>query len=204
MRTSTRPVIVAIGGTTRANSSSERVLRLVAERLENLGATVELFAGPTLDLPMYAPEVPHRTAAAERLVSAMRRANGFLVASPGYHGSVSGLIKNALDYAEDLRNAPEPYWDGRAVGLITAAMGWQATGSTMAALRAIVHALRGWPTPIGVSINTCQKPFSEDGKLLDAEVDRQLSILAKQVLSFATMKKLATATSQGASGSASV
>jgi FMN reductase len=197
MRASTRPVIVAIGGTTRANSSSERVLRLAADRLADAGAIVEVFAGPSLDLPMYAPDVAQRNPAAQRLISAMQRANGFLLASPGYHGSVSGLIKNALDYAEDLRDAPAPYWDGRAVGLITAATGWQATGSTMAALRAVVHALRGWPTPMGVTLNTCTNQFAEDGRLIDLAVDRQLTILAEQVLSFATMKMLAASAAAG-------
>jgi len=197
-----KPVIVAIGGTTRANSSSERVLRIAAERAAAAGCTVEVFAGPELVLPMYAPEVALRNEGTQRLVCAMQRASGFLISSPGYHGSMSGLIKNALDYIEDLREAPLPYWEGRAVGLITCAMGWQATGSTMAALRAFVHAVRGWPTPMGVALNTCQTPFAQDGRLADVAVDRQLTILVEQVVSFATMRLLAAAASAELGGKA--
>ena len=71
-----------------------------------------------------------------------------IVASPAYHGGVSGLVKNALDYVEDLRDAKRPYLDGRAVGCIACAGGWQAAVATLTGLRSISHALRGWPTPL--------------------------------------------------------
>jgi len=57
-----------------------------------------------------------------------------------YHGSLSGLIKNALDSLEPLRDDVRPYLDGRAVGCIVVADGWQACGSALASLRGIVHA----------------------------------------------------------------
>jgi hypothetical protein len=50
---------------------------------------------------------------------------------------------------------------------------------------------------MGVTLNTYQNPFAEDGRLMDAAVDRQLTILADQVLSFATMKMLAASASAG-------
>ena len=53
-----------------------------------------------------------------RMIAALRRANGVILSTPCYHGSVSGLVKNALDYTEDMCKDPEPYLDGRAVGLI--------------------------------------------------------------------------------------
>ena len=64
--------------------------------------------------------------------------------------------------------APRPYFDGRAVGLIVSAAGWQAGGVTLASMRGIVHAMRGWPTPLGIMVNTvAQKLFDEDGNLVD-------------------------------------
>ncbi|HUY82939.1 MAG TPA: NAD(P)H-dependent oxidoreductase, partial [Steroidobacteraceae bacterium] len=146
------PLIVGIGGTTRPGSASERALRHVLARARELGARTELLTGAQLVLPIYVPNDGERDAAVHALVAALRRANGIVVASPGYHGSLSGLIKNALDYAEDMHDDRPPYFEDRAVGLIACASGWQATGATLAALRSIVHALRGWPTPLGVAI----------------------------------------------------
>ena len=57
------------------------------------------------------------------------------------------MVKNALDTLEITAKDAAPYFDGRPVGTIVTAYGWQATGSTLAALRAIVQAMRGWNTP---------------------------------------------------------
>ena len=146
---------------------------------------------------MYAPERVERSPAAAKLVSALRECDGVIIASPGYHGSISGLVKNALDYVEDMRADPAVYFDGRAVGCIACAYGWQATGSTLAALRSIVHALRGWPTPIGVAINTSLKVFDADGACLDAGIARQLELMAMQVVDFARMRASHAALRQG-------
>jgi len=178
-----RPLIVGLGGTTRPGSSTERLLRRALELAEAQGAAVELFVGADLILPLYAPEDPARASAATRLVERLRAADGVLVASPGYHGSISGLVKNALDYAEDLRTDLRPYFEGRAVGCIVSAQGWQAANSTLAALRSVVHALRGWPTPLGVTVNSTSLAFNAEGACADAGVDQQLALMVSQVLS---------------------
>ncbi|WP_164076638.1 NADPH-dependent FMN reductase, partial [Stenotrophomonas maltophilia] len=82
--------------------------------------------------PMYNPGETERSAEAARLVEAFRRCHGVIVASPAYHGTLSGLVKNALDYTEDLRTDERVYFDGLAVGLIVCAGGWQAGGQTLA------------------------------------------------------------------------
>jgi FMN reductase len=134
---------------------------------------------------MYAPRSGERTAAARALVDLIGRADGVIVASPAYHGGVSGLVKNALDYVEDLRDARRPYLDGRAVGCIACAGGWQAAAATLTGLRSITHALRGWPTPLGVAINTSEPIFGPGGALVDPAALGQLEILADQAVSFA-------------------
>jgi FMN reductase len=182
-----RPLIVGIGGTTRPGSSSERVLEFALSQARACGADTELLAGPRILLPIYAPESPERNTEARNFVDTLRRADGIIVSSPGYHGSLSGLIKNALDYAEDMRNDPLPYFEGRAVGLIACANGWQATGATLTALRSIVHALRGWPTPLGVTVNTTEQSFGAGGTPNPA-TSEQLSILAQQVVRFAAQR----------------
>ena len=183
-----RPLIVGIGGTTRAGSTSEKALQFALGKARALGADTELLVGEQILLPIYTPESPERSAAAHELVETLRRADGIIVASPGYHGSLSGLIKNALDYAEDMRDDSRPYFDGRAVGLIACAYGWQATGSTLTALRSIVHALRGWPTPLGVAINTTDGRFGDDHSPPSPAVGQQLAILASQVVEFARQR----------------
>jgi FMN reductase len=178
------PLIVGLGGTLRANSSTERALRYCMAAVERQGGRTKLFCGKDIDLPMYAPHELERTPKAAELVGALREADAVVVASPGYHGSVSGLIKNALDYFEDLREDPRVYLDNTPFGCITAAYGWQAAVGTLTHLRSIGHALRAWPTPLGVAINSADQIFDEAGELIDESVKSQLELMATQVMTF--------------------
>lgn len=186
------PSIVGIGGTTRANSSSERTLNMALQAAERLGARTQLFGGLFLSkLPIYDPSTADASGELAELLEAVRTADGVLIATPGYHGSVSGLIKNALDSLEGLRDDVRPYFEGRAVGLIVTADGWQACGTTLAALRTTVHALRGWPTPLGVAFNpSAGALFSPSGDLSEERDARQIEMLASQVVDFARMKSV--------------
>ena len=143
-----------------------------------------MFAGPDLELPMYAPHSLERTPAALEFVSALRDADAVVVGSPGYHGAISGLVKNALDYIEDLREDPRVYLDNTPWGCISCAYGWQAAVGTLGQLRTIGHSLRAWPTPLGVAINSADKIWSETGELADGTVRGQLDMLATQLLNF--------------------
>jgi FMN reductase len=181
-----RPLIVGIGGTVRSPSSSERVLVAALAAAEAAGARTKMIGGEVLSrLPIFNPTDAEHPPERSALVDAVRGADGVIVSTPGYHGSLSGLIKNALDSLEPLREDARPYLDGRAVGCIVVADGWQACGSALASLRSIVHALRGWPTPLGATINSATKPFDDAGALTDPRDVFQVEMVAKQVVDFA-------------------
>jgi len=172
------PLIVGIGGTTRPGSSTELALRASLTAAQALGCFTQLFGGEALmRQPIYDPADPEARELRADLVEAVRKADGIIIASPGYHGSISGLVKNALDGLEDLRSDDRPYLDGRAVGLIVCAEGAQAGGSTLAALRSIVHALRGWPTPFAAVMTAEADCAPAD--------DPRLALIAEQVCTFA-------------------
>ena len=180
------PLIVGLGGTVRPDSTSETALVKALAAAEALGARTLLFGGAFMaGLPVYNPHQPGRHGARDRFLAAVSAADGLIVATPGYHGSISGLVKNALDSLEGLRDDPRPYFDGRAVGCVVAATGWQACGSTLAALRSIVHALRGWPTPLGAALNTGPGLFDAGGAFLDPTDAWQVDTVAHQVVAFA-------------------
>jgi FMN reductase len=190
MPPSARPFIVGLGGTTRAGSTSERAVRFALSVAAEDGAETMLIDGPALVLPIYDPAGAASEPGATRLVAALRRADGVIVASPGYHGSLSGLIKNALDYTENMARDPAPYLDGRAFGCIAVSHGWQAAVQTLTSLRGIAHALRAWPTPMGVAFTTLQPAFREDGGCADPAVATQITVMARQVVEFARLRRL--------------
>ncbi len=175
--------IVGIGGTTKPGSSTERALDACLAEVEKLGHRVTAFRGEELSaLPHYTEDEADRTELAKRFVDAMREADGLVIASPAYHGNMSGLVKNALDYTQDMMQDARVYFEGRSVGLISTGYGWQGIVNTLAGLRSVVHGLRGWPTPLGACINSLEKPFGDDGDVVDEKVDFQLRTVAAEVV----------------------
>lgn len=185
--------IVGIGGTTSPGSSTEQALQIALRAAEAVGAQVTMFDGAALAaMPHYAAGATDRSGEGRRLVEAVRQAHGLVIASPGYHGSISGLVKNAIDYVEETARDERVYLDGLPVGLICTAYGWQATGSTLATMRSIVHALRGWPTPLGAAIRSVSGMF-KDGECTDEGAAMQLELVGRQVVEFARLRKAAPA-----------
>ena len=180
------PLIVGIGGTMRSGSATERVLRAALAATERARRPDAAARRPGPGSADVRAEVRRAHRRARALVDRLGRADGVILASPAYHGGSVGLVKNALDHIEDLRDADaRRYLDGRAVGCIACAGGWQAAGATLAGLRSIAHALRGWPTPLGV---TSTPPTGlRAGGAVDPAALGQLEVLADQVVSFARM-----------------
>jgi FMN reductase len=180
------PLIVGIGGTARANSTSERAVSEALRHAKLLGADTQLFDGVFVSgLPLYVPDRTERTEPERMFGDTIRRCHGVIVGTPGYHGSLSGPIKNILDLLEDTSRDELAYLDGRAFGCVVTAYGWQACGSTLVALRMIAHALRAWPTPFGAALNASTPLFETDGTCIDAKISGQLAVVAAQVVEFA-------------------
>ncbi|MFZ4757149.1 MAG: NADPH-dependent FMN reductase [Burkholderiaceae bacterium] len=182
-------LIVGLGGTTRPGSTSERALAVALDAAAAEGCETRLFGAGAMPAETYDPSLPARSAIASAMVDALRRADGVLIATPSYHGGISGLVKNAIDYTEDLKDDPRPYFDGRAVGCIVIADGPQAMGSTLASLRAVVHALRDWPTPFAATLNGRDRPFGAEGQPADEAALAACRLVARQVIEFATMAR---------------
>lgn len=186
-----RIFVVGIGGSTRKGSSTEVVVRSVLDGLEKAGAETRLYAGEELILPMY-EQTPSCADAGRALVADARRADAVVIGSPGYHGTISGLMKNVLDYLEELSGDESPYLDRKAVGCVATAYGWQAAVNTLTTLRQIVHALRGWPTPYGIAINAAGGIVNEDGTYRDERQQLGIDVMVQQILDFSRAMRALT------------
>jgi len=180
-------LIVGMGGTLRPGSTCEQALRIALDEAARQGAETLCFAGDQLRLPLYDPADPERTPEARALLAALRRADGVIVASPGYHGSISGMVKNALDYTEDMARDARVYFDGLPVGAIATGFGSQAAMTTVDALRAVTHALRGWPTPFAAAVTVTSALFA-DGRCTEPATEGQLRTVGRQVAGQAALR----------------
>ena len=111
----------------------------------------------------------------ERLRGAVKQADGLILATPEYHGSVSGVLKNALDLMsfEQL--------DGKVTGLISV-LGGQPNSNALNDLRVIMRWVHAWVIPEQIAIGQAWKAFSPDGKLLDEKLSQRFDQFAQSLV----------------------
>lgn len=189
------PLVVGIGGSTSETSVTNLLLTGALALAAARGARTAAFTGDRLArFPIFAvgDEAPVVAVAGE-MIEAVRAADAVIIATPGYHGGMSGLVKNAIDHLELLRDDDRPYLDGRAVGVIVAASGWQACGTALVSVRSAIHALRGWPTPYGVTVNSAEQ--AADAGTFDDRARSGLDIMVGQLMQFAGWRAAARSVS---------
>jgi FMN reductase len=179
----TAPHVVFLSGTLRDGCKADRLARWCAQQCGEVSTTV--FTGTELEFPFYRMPNGRRGAQIQDYLAELATADGIVLISPVYHGTVSGLLKNALDYVNDLADDRRPFLEGRPVGCVALAEGDQGAASTIATLRTITHALRGWPTPLGVTLSRDLAALRPDGEPVQAQTRRRLGIMLDQVLSLA-------------------
>ncbi|MER6714556.1 MULTISPECIES: NAD(P)H-dependent oxidoreductase [unclassified Streptomyces] len=175
------PHIVLLSGSLGTDSKTNRIAAWCARGYEGKADTT-LFTGTDLEFPFYRPQADGNMPGARRFLTALEHADGVVMVSPTYHGTTSGLLKNALDYINELAHAPQPYLDGRALGCVSVGLGEQGAASTLQTLRTIGHALRGWPTPMGVALSNSRAAMDDHSGPADAQARAQLQVMLQQVL----------------------
>jgi FMN reductase len=168
--------IVGIAGSLRPDSYSQQALKIAAQRLEALGAEVEILDVRSLHLPFCDggkdyPDYPD----VERLRQAVQSADGLILATPEYHGSVSGVLKNALDLMSF------DQLSGKVAGLISV-LGGQSNSNALNDLRVILRWVHGWVIPEQIAIGQAWKAFGEDGKLLDESLSKRFDQFAESLI----------------------
>jgi len=168
--------IVGIGGSLRPNSYSQMALSLAAQRVEALGAEMEILDLRKMQLPFCNGEDEYPGYPdVDRLRNAVKEADGLILATPEYHGGVSGVLKNALDLMsfEQL--------DGKVTGLISV-LGGQSNSNALNDLRLIMRWVHAWVIPEQIAIGQVWKAFSPEGKILDEKLSQRFDQFAQSLV----------------------
>jgi FMN reductase len=179
-------MIVGLGGSLRHASTSRAALRRALEGAAGAGAETRLFDLRELDLPMYNADqdTPGETAA--EFIDSCYFANGLIWSSPLYQGTISGALKNALDWLHVLGRRDPPYLHDKVIGLISAAGGTQGLQATNT-MEFAVRALRGWAVPYVVPVASAAHVFEASGAIKGESVEAQLSMLGAEVVRVAEL-----------------
>jgi FMN reductase len=177
----TDPVrVVGIGGSLRDGSTSLTALNVALSGADAAGARTVCVAVRDLDLPLFTPAHAPPQAAIE-LCDTARNADALIWGTPTYHGSISGSMKNALDWLILLAGDDPPFLSNKPIGLLCTAGGVQGLQSVIA-MEFIVRALRGWAVPLVQVVPQSHETFDPRGELVDVSMADQLRALGGEVV----------------------
>jgi FMN reductase len=178
------PTLTLLGGSLREHSRTLALLQVSLAFAKARGIDAQLLDLRELDLPMYLPDrtlqayPTGKQGAIAHLLEAYRLTDAMIWACPTYHGTVSGVFKNALDFAELLADDARPYLQGCAVGIISV-----NDTTTLTAMSHCVHELRAWLAPTQIMVTG--KSFSDTCELIDDRIKQRLARQIDELISFA-------------------
>ena len=175
--------IVGMTGSLRADSYSTLALQQAIDRVRALGAEAEIINLREMKLPFCDggdeyPEYPD----VEVMRAKVKAADGLILATPEYHGSVSGVLKNALDLMSF------EHLSGKVTGLISV-LGGQSNSNALNHLRIIVRWVHGWVIPEQIAIGQAWQAFDSSGKLKDEKLAQRFDAFAQSLVDNSTKLK---------------
>ena len=178
--------VLGVAGSMRQQSYSTRALEIVLEEAKKYYSESYMLELRKINLPLYDPSKitsdepsPNNNSnnVLERITTALRWADAFVLASPDYHGSMSGGMKNFLDY----------FWEdfaGKTFGYIVAS---HEKGLTVVdQMRTAVRQCYGWSMTYNISING-EKDFDSKGNLVNSAIAKRIKMLARDLVTYGTL-----------------
>jgi FMN reductase len=176
--------VLGVAGSMRKQSYSTCGLKMVLEETKKYNAESYMLEVRKINLPLYDPsEITSDNSSSnnnnvlERITTTLRWADVFVLASPDYHGSMSGGMKNFLDY----------FWEdfaGKTFGYIVAS---HEKGLTVAdQMRTAIRQCYGWSMPYNISVNG-EKDFDSKGNLINSALSKRIKMLARDLVTYGTL-----------------
>lgn len=162
------------------SSTAHRITAYLIEKLKTKGIDAEPFHVADSGVPLFDASLTKIPRAVEVLNHQFRDAQLHVWLSPLYHGSMTGVMKNSLDWLECSSKLPGPYLTGRRVGLICWADGVQAMQG-INAMESVAKSLRAWILPYAVGIQK-KDLFEESGEITASyreRLDRLVDLLVE-------------------------
>lgn len=164
----------------RKNATSERLSEHLVTQLHKLGTEADVFNITDAGIPLFDVTLKHTPHAVELMNILFREADAHIWLTPLYHGSMTGVMKNCLDWLEYSAKQPNPYLTGKVVGLVCWADGVQAMQG-INAMDAVAKALRAWTVPLSVPIQRSEL-FDEMGQVsttYEARFEKMVHLLVQ-------------------------
>jgi NAD(P)H-dependent FMN reductase len=169
--------VLGVSGSLRQQSKTALALRLFLDFVAKQGAEARMLDLRSVELPMYRPDRETPSEAQTNIPADVEWADAFVLATPDYHGSMSGAMKNFLDY----------HWEelaGKVFGYICSS---HEKGLTvMDQMRTVVRQCYGWSMPYGVAFDG-RADFGGGATLQNPKVEQRLQMMARDLVVYGTL-----------------
>ena len=168
-------LIMGICGTYDLDSANGRMLELALSECERLGSRVEIWDHGERPLPLVGAAGSWDDDNVKDFQDLASTADAFILSSPEYHGTMSGVMKNSLDwlYSE--------HTSGKVFGLVCT-LGGQSSNNTLNHMRIAARWIHGWVTPEQIAIPNIKEAFNEDGSLVNDDINGRVKVLASSIV----------------------
>jgi chromate reductase len=187
------PRILAFAGSLRTNSYNKRLASIAAEAARSAGAQVTLIDLLDYQLPLFneddetADGLPEN---AKKLKALFRNHHGFLISAPEYNSSITGVLKNTIDWVSRAEADDEPSlvaYTGKTCALMSASPGALGGLRGLVHVRSILNNIGVFVLPGQISIPKAGDTFEEGEAnafpaLKDARKQAQVQSLARELV----------------------
>jgi NAD(P)H-dependent FMN reductase len=171
--------ILGVAGSMRKDSHGTKILKIVLDiAASKYEAQTNLLELRKVNMPLYNPDLSIQSDInMKKATEQVNWADAFILVSPDYHGSMSGSMKNFLDY----------YWEefaGKTFGYICTSHEKGLTA--MDQMRTAVRQCYGWSLPYGISVNGSED-FNEEGEVINSLLNKRLKMLARDLVIYSKL-----------------
>jgi NAD(P)H-dependent FMN reductase len=170
--------ILGVAGSMRKDSFGTKILKIVLDIASKYEAETSLLELRKANLPLFNPDLSTQSDInMQKATDQVNWADAFVLVSPDYHGSMSGSMKNFLDY----------YWEefaGKTFGYICTS---HEKGLTvMDQMRTTIRQCYGWSLPYGISVNGSED-FNEEREIINNLLNKRLKMLARDLVVYSKL-----------------
>ena len=172
--------VMGISGSYGNDSNNTKLVKLGLEILSDLGAETHFWDLNEKPLPFVGEEGCWDHENVKDFQNLATEVNAYLLSSPEYHGCMSGVMKNQLDWIYS------KHVSGKAFGLMST-LGGQSNSNTLNQMRIAVRWIHGWAIPEQIAVPNIKTAFNEDGMLQDEKLIERLENTMQSLFDTALM-----------------